>query len=309
MINEILKFNKEFVANKGYEKFVTNKYPDKKIAILSCMDTRLTELLPAALGVKNGDVKMIKNAGGIISHPFGSVIRSLLVAIFELGVTDVMVVAHSDCGACHMSAQQTIDIMDSRYWGLMGSNYCKDMLLKDCKISRFDAHCGVHNVTMQDCIFGHQKLQVIGFGEFLIERCKCHGSVFMLLRGDYGSFFNGNVTVRDCEWEILPYDPYGYLIASGNKGTHDFGYPCMLPSNVHIENVLIDDSKASADNKGTFVFNNYDTYDEEFEKGKPFPYGLPEMVTLKNVRTTSGKPVIHFQDERLFPGVKVIAED
>ena len=29
MINEILKFNKEFVANKGYEKFVTNKYPNK----------------------------------------------------------------------------------------------------------------------------------------------------------------------------------------------------------------------------------------------------------------------------------------
>ena len=82
MIDEILKFNREFVAGKGYEKFVTNKYPDKKIAILSCMDTRLTELLPAALGVKNGDVKMIKNAGGIISHPFGSVIRSLLVAIF-----------------------------------------------------------------------------------------------------------------------------------------------------------------------------------------------------------------------------------
>ena len=54
MINEILKYNKEIVANKGYEKFITNKYPDKKIAILSCMDTRLTELLPAALGIKNG---------------------------------------------------------------------------------------------------------------------------------------------------------------------------------------------------------------------------------------------------------------
>ena len=67
MINEILKYNKKFMGNKGYEKFVTNKYPDKKIAILSCMDTRLTELLPAALGVNKGDVKMIKNAGGIIS--------------------------------------------------------------------------------------------------------------------------------------------------------------------------------------------------------------------------------------------------
>lgn len=71
MLDEILEFNKQFVANKGYEKYITNKYPDKKIAILSCMDTRLTELLPAALGIKNGDVKMIKNAGGVISHPFG----------------------------------------------------------------------------------------------------------------------------------------------------------------------------------------------------------------------------------------------
>ena len=59
MIDEILAFNKEFVAGKGYEKYITNKYPDKKIAILSCMDTRLTELLPAALCIKNGDVKMI----------------------------------------------------------------------------------------------------------------------------------------------------------------------------------------------------------------------------------------------------------
>ena len=109
MIEDILAYNKRFVAEKGYEKYITNKYPDKKIAILSCMDTRLTALLPAALGIKNGDVKMIKNAGGIISHPFGSVIRSLMVAIYELGVTEVMVIAHSDCGACHMSSAQMID--------------------------------------------------------------------------------------------------------------------------------------------------------------------------------------------------------
>lgn len=114
MIEEILKYNQAFVANKGYEKYITNKYPDKKIAILSCMDTRLTELLPAALGIKNGDVKIIKNAGGIISHPFGSVIRSLLVAIYELGVNEVMVIAHSDCGASHMHHEQMIEHMKNR---------------------------------------------------------------------------------------------------------------------------------------------------------------------------------------------------
>ena len=50
MIEEILKHNCEFVAQKGYEKFATSKYPDKKIAIVTCMDTRLVELLPAAFG-------------------------------------------------------------------------------------------------------------------------------------------------------------------------------------------------------------------------------------------------------------------
>ena len=72
MIDEILKYNKEFVEEKKYEQYKTSKYPDKKIAIITCMDTRLTELLPAALGIRNGDVKIIKNAGGVVSHAFGT---------------------------------------------------------------------------------------------------------------------------------------------------------------------------------------------------------------------------------------------
>lgn len=103
MIDQIIDYNKTFVAQKGYEKFITDKYPEKKLAVLSCMDTRLTELLPSALGLKNGDAKIIKNAGGLIISAFDSAVRSLIVAIYELGVTEIMVVAHSHCGACHMS--------------------------------------------------------------------------------------------------------------------------------------------------------------------------------------------------------------
>ena len=29
MIEDILAYNKRFVAEKGYEKYITNKYPDK----------------------------------------------------------------------------------------------------------------------------------------------------------------------------------------------------------------------------------------------------------------------------------------
>ena len=103
MIDKIITYNKSFVESKGYEKYLTSKYPDKKLAVLSCMDTRLTELLPAALGLKNGDAKIIKNAGGLVISAFDSAMRSLIVAIYELGVKEIMVVAHSHCGACHMS--------------------------------------------------------------------------------------------------------------------------------------------------------------------------------------------------------------
>ena len=102
MLNEILNFNREFVARKDYLPYQTTKYPDRKLAILTCMDTRLTHLLPAALGLKNGDVKMIKNAGGVVLAPYGGVVRSLLVAVLELGVEEILVIGHTDCGVCGM---------------------------------------------------------------------------------------------------------------------------------------------------------------------------------------------------------------
>jgi len=106
MIDTILEYNKRFVESKAYEPLITDKYPAKKLAVLTCMDTRLTELLPKALGLRNGDAKIIKNAGGLILSEKDSAIRSLLVAIYELGVNEVMVVHHSTCGACHMSYEE-----------------------------------------------------------------------------------------------------------------------------------------------------------------------------------------------------------
>ena len=114
MIDQIIEYNKTFVANKGYEQYVTDKYPSKKLAVLSCMDTRLTELLPVALGLKNGDAKIIKNAGGLVISPFDSALRSLVVAVYELGVEEIMVVAHSNCGACHMSFDHFHHEMNAR---------------------------------------------------------------------------------------------------------------------------------------------------------------------------------------------------
>jgi len=114
MIDEILEYNRRFVAEKQYEAFATSKYPDKKIAVVTCMDTRLTHLLPAALGIKNGDVKMIKNAGGTITNPFDPTMRSLLVAVYELGVNEIMVIGHTGCGVQGMNADEMLWHMRKR---------------------------------------------------------------------------------------------------------------------------------------------------------------------------------------------------
>lgn len=114
MIEEILKYNREFVESGGYKRFATSKYPDKRIAIVTCMDTRLVELLPAALGLRNGDVKMIKNAGGTITNPFDSTMRSILVAVYELGVNEIMVIGHTGCGVQGMDATEMLHLMKER---------------------------------------------------------------------------------------------------------------------------------------------------------------------------------------------------
>lgn len=98
LLSEILDHNRSFVANKEYEPFRTDRFPDKKMVVLTCMDTRLVELLPRAMNLRQGDVKVIKNAGAIVSHPFGSIMRSILVAVYELGAAEVAVVGHHDCG-------------------------------------------------------------------------------------------------------------------------------------------------------------------------------------------------------------------
>lgn len=114
MIEDILRHNREFVASGAYRGYETSKYPDKRIAIVTCMDTRLVELLPAALGIRNGDVKMIKNAGGTITNPFDSTMRSILVAVYELGVNEVMIIGHTGCGVQGMNAAHMLQLMRDR---------------------------------------------------------------------------------------------------------------------------------------------------------------------------------------------------
>ena len=78
------------------------------------MDTRLTELLPKALNLRNGDAKIVKNAGATIMHPFGSIIRSIIVAIYEFDTDEVLVIGHKNCGMSNINGKETINKIINR---------------------------------------------------------------------------------------------------------------------------------------------------------------------------------------------------
>ncbi|QTH45066.1 carbonic anhydrase [Cohnella sp. LGH] len=114
-MDEILAFNKQFVEGKDYEQYLTtNRPPEKRVIIVTCMDARLTELLPKAMNMKNGDAKIIKNAGAIITSPFGNIMRSVLVALYELHADEVFLVGHHDCGMTGIDPNEVVKHMQAR---------------------------------------------------------------------------------------------------------------------------------------------------------------------------------------------------
>ncbi|GIP53569.1 beta-class carbonic anhydrase [Paenibacillus vini] len=182
-LQTILEHNRNFVANKEYEEFITDKFPQKKMVIVTCMDTRLVELLPRALNLRNGDAKIIKNAGAVISQPFGSVMRSLLVAIYELQAEEVFIVGHTGCGMASLNADHMIgtikdsgisdDVLNTlensgiklRKW-LRGFDSEKDGVIQTVEIVKnhplLPPHVPVHGMLI-DSTTGELELVVDGY--------------------------------------------------------------------------------------------------------------------------------------------------
>ena len=102
LLEQILEENAKFTAslpeNYLHRNDKVSKYPARQLAIYTCMDTRLVDFLEPAMGISRGEAKVIKAAGNMITGPFDEVIRSLMVAVYELGVNEIMVVGHKDCG-------------------------------------------------------------------------------------------------------------------------------------------------------------------------------------------------------------------
>ncbi|HEY3307032.1 MAG TPA: carbonic anhydrase [Desulfuromonadaceae bacterium] len=113
LLNSILTANQDFVHPGAFPPLPKN--PKKQFAIFTCMDTRLVDFLEPAMGIKRGDAKIIKNAGNTLVDPLhGGIIRSLVAAIFMLGVEEIFVIGHEDCGMASVDPEELKQSMIKR---------------------------------------------------------------------------------------------------------------------------------------------------------------------------------------------------
>ncbi len=91
VIDELVSNNQAFSA--GLPEQHLDVRPARQLAIVTCMDSRLDVF--AALGLKDGEAHIMRNAGGVITD---DVIRSLAVSQRKLGTREIMLIHHDDCG-------------------------------------------------------------------------------------------------------------------------------------------------------------------------------------------------------------------
>lgn len=97
VIDEVLAANEVYA--KTHELRRLTPRPERKLAVLTCMDTRLSIV---TLGLKAADAHIIRNAGGIVTD---DALRSLLISHYLLGTEEFMVINHTDCGLMHTTEQ------------------------------------------------------------------------------------------------------------------------------------------------------------------------------------------------------------
>ncbi len=233
----------------------------------------------------------------------GSAGRPVSMGTYDISINRALNVSFVNCS-------QTNDIKDGRYWGIMGSNYCKNLLFDSCTLSRFDAHQGVVNATIRNSTLGHMGINAIGSGTFTVEGTTVYGRSFINLRSDYGSTWRGELVIRNCTFVPSCGRPVtASLIGGSNSGRHDFGYTCYMPERIVIDTLHIDDTNHPDKYRGPAIFSNFNRSFTDASYVEKFPYVRTREVILENVTTASGMPLRVSDNPFMFEGVTVVDDE
>ena len=139
---------------------------------------------------------------------------------------------------------------EKTFWGIMGTNYCKNMTYDGCTLTRLDAHAGVYNVNIINSNIAFIKLTGGGVANIIntTVHASAGNSAFVQLRSDYGSTWRGDINIKDCTFKNLTNAP---TLVNGTWYNYDFGnYVVTLP------NVNIDNLEFTTEPDKVYVFSN-----------------------------------------------------
>jgi len=106
VVEEVLAANEIYARTHELRRLTPR--PERKLAVLTCMDTRLSI---RTMGLKPGDAHIIRNAGGIVTD---DTLRSLVISHHLLGTEEIMVINHTDCGLMKASEDELRSTIQSR---------------------------------------------------------------------------------------------------------------------------------------------------------------------------------------------------
>ena len=168
------------------------------------------------------------------------------------------------------------------YHGIMGSNWCRNMVMNDCYIDRFDAHQGMHNATITNSTLGFGIL-VIGGGTLYVGNTYSHAvQGFIHLRTDYNSIFDGDVIIKDC---TIGNSENSNSLIIGNWLKHDAGLPNNMINNLVINGLTIDNNSNSIS-----IFNIANAAKSALTDTTN-PLILPESIVVTGVKHSNGSYV------------------
>ena len=257
------------------------------------------------ISIKNASNVKIKNClltGHKTYQKIGNAGKLVSRGSYDLSVISSTNVLFKNC-------RQTNDINDETYWGIFGSNYCKNLIFENCTLSRFDAHMGVYNATIRNSTLGYMGIKLIGFGQFLVEDSTIGGENLVSLRQDYGSTWNGDFKIKNCVFIPSKTKSSTLSLFSGkNSGLHDFGYTCSMPNKIEIDQLLIKDSHLK-DYNSLFLFSDFNSNmkNENFEE--VYPYIKTKIIKINGVNIESKKKLELSKNTFMFKDLKIEKND
>ncbi len=146
-----------------------------------------------------------------------------------------------------------------KWWGIAGTNFCKNVTYDSCRLTRFDAHEGIVNGKIINSEIA--ALRLTGGGDMHIEGTRFYNfmSSLVSLREDYGSTWHGTITIKDCE--VLDTGKNSKLknIVHCASPNHWFGYPTYFP-NIVIDNLKIENPQPKINLSGNYTSNPNSPY-------------------------------------------------